>query len=48
MALVTPTEFFSLRDYELESFFEDLNAKTALPIMIYNCPENPHHCSGES
>ena len=47
MALVTPTEFFSLRDYELESFFEDLNAKTALPIMIYNCPENPHHCSGE-
>lgn len=47
MALVTPTEFFSLRDYELESFFEELNAKTSLPIMIYNCPENPHHCSGE-
>lgn len=47
MALVTPTEFFSLRDYELEGLFEDLNAKTSLPIMIYNCPENPHHLSGE-
>ena len=47
MALVTPPEFFSLRDDELESFFEELNARTALPIMIYNCPENPHHCSGE-
>lgn len=47
MALVTPPEFFSLRDYELESFFEEINAKTVLPIMIYNCPENPHHCSGE-
>lgn len=47
MALVTPTEFFSLRDYEIEGFFEEINAKTALPIMIYNCPENPHHCSGE-
>lgn len=47
MALVTPTEFFRLRDYELEGFFTELNEKTALPIMIYNCPENPHHCSGE-
>lgn len=47
MALVTPTEFFSLRDYEMENMFVELNAKTALPIMIYNCPENPHHLSGE-
>jgi len=47
MALVTPTEFYSLRDYELEGLFVELNAKTSLPIMIYNCPENPHHCSGE-
>ncbi len=47
MALVTPTEFFTLRDDELESLFVELNGKTSLPIMIYNCPENPHHCSGE-
>lgn len=47
MALVTPTEFFSLRDSELESMFVEINGKTKLPIMIYNCPENPHHLSGE-
>ncbi|MBQ6544348.1 MAG: dihydrodipicolinate synthase family protein [Lachnospiraceae bacterium] len=47
MALVTPTEFFSLRERELESMFVELNEKTKLPIMIYNCPENPHHLSGE-
>lgn len=45
--LTTPTDFYPLRDHELEQLFTDIADQSPLPLIIYNCPLNSHYVSGD-
>lgn len=47
VALTTPTNFVHCTEDELSSCFTRLGDETALPLIIYNCPENQHYIEPE-
>ena len=45
--LTTPTDFYPLREWEIEQLFVDIADNSPLPLIIYNCPINSHYVSGD-
>ena len=44
--LAPPTNFYPLRDCEIERLFTDIAERSPLPLIIYNCPLNRHYIPG--
>ena len=45
--LATPTNFYPLRDCEIERLFIDVADQSPLPLIVYNCPLNRHYISSD-